>query len=174
MLVSERAYQYAKNLKAESPDQYEQLKANLDEAVVTLRKMLRDNTLTRTRVELIFTDETEYAKRKELLSQSLLDFDTQLRELQEQRLEVVKAIEMIDAILGKNVSAKARDQAIREGMRRTRMLNAQQIEQARRVIEEQKQVIAEKLGAETAKAFVEQQQEKPVKHKKKAIVNGTD
>ena len=81
MLGSERAYLWVKELKEKNPEQYGKLKANIDEAFVTIKRVFRDNALTKGCVELYFTDENEYEKRQDILTKSLADIDTRLSEL---------------------------------------------------------------------------------------------
>ena len=173
MLGSERAYRWVQDLKQNDPDKYNELKSNIDNAFVTIKKAFRDNALTKGCVELYFTDDTEYAKRKEILTASLADIDAKLCELQSQRSDIVKSLEMLGAILGQTkVDVNS---AIREGMKRTHELKGRQVELARQVLEQQKQVVAEKFGDESAKAFVEQQATTTVvKRKKKAVVEEND
>ena len=176
MLGSERAYLWVKEIKETDPEQYNKLKANIDEAFVTIKRAFRDNALTKGCVELYFTDENEYEKRQEILTKSLTDVDTRLCELQAQRADIVKSLEMLNAILGKEKKVDI-NSAIREGMRRTHALKGEQIARTRQVLEQQKQAVAEQYGEETAKVFVEQQTATTVVKRKKKVVaneNGSD
>ena len=154
MLASERAYQYVKNLKQTDPTMYNTMKSNLDEAVITIRRVFRDNTITKSSVELFFTDEQDYENRKRILTESLNEVNAKINEFQ---------------------SLAEKEALIREGMRRTHELKAQQVLEARRLLEQQRKIVAEKFGDETAVTFEKQQSEKPVKHKKKVVIeNGSD
>lgn len=176
MLASERAYQYVKNLKQTDPTQYNTMKSNLDEAVITIRRVFRDNTITKSSVELFFTDEQDYENRKRILTESLNEVNAKINEFQAKRDEIAKSLSTIDFMFGHKQSLAEKEALIREGMRRTHELKAQQVLEARRLLEQQKKIVAEKFGEETAETFEKQQSEKPVtKHKKKVVIeNGSD
>lgn len=175
MLAKERAYQYIKSLKQSSPDEYNKMKSNIDETVITIRKMFRDNTIQKSSVELFFTDEQDYENRKRILNENLTEVNAKINELQNQKNEIINSLSTIDFMFGNKQTLANKQELIRQGMNRTRELKAQQVLQARQLLAQQKQVVAEKFGEETAEAFEKQQTPKPVKHKKKVIVeNGAD